>query len=91
MCWRLGFETNILKCNVHRKKTQFYIILNAFIFLMLKQSRQNIIDTLKNAFISQTHVDTVNTKKEKLHKVHERRLQWLPFLIQSRYKCNSKS
>ena len=31
---------------------------------MLKQLRQNIIDTLKNAFISQTHVDTVDTKKE---------------------------
>ena len=30
---------------------------------MSKQSRQNIIDTLKNAFISQTHVDTVDTKK----------------------------
>ena len=72
VCWHLGFETDILKCNVHRKKTEFYIILNAFIFLMLKQSRQNIIDTLKNAFISQTHVDTVDTKKEKPHTVHER-------------------
>ena len=73
MCWCLGFETDILKCYVHRKKTQFYIILNAFIFLMSKQWRQNIIDTLKNAFISQTHVDTVDTKKEKPHKGHERR------------------
>ena len=73
VCWCLGFETDILKCNVCRKKTQFYIILNAFIFLMSKQSRQNIIDTLKNAFISQMHVDTVDTKKEKPHKVHERR------------------
>ena len=32
----------------------------------------NITDTLKNAFISQTHVDTVDTKKEKPHTVHER-------------------
>ena len=72
VCWRLGLETDILKCNVHRKKTEFYIILNAFIFLMLKQSRQNIIDTLKNAFISQMHVNTVDTKKEKPHTVHER-------------------
>ena len=72
-CWHLGFKTDILKCNVHRKKTEFYIILNAFIFLMSKQSRQNIIDTLKNAFISQMHVDTVHTKKEKPHTVHERR------------------
>ena len=30
---------------------------------MSKQSRQNIIDKLKNAFISQTHVDIVDTKK----------------------------
>ena len=30
---------------------------------MSKQSRQNIIDTLKNVFISETHVDTVDTKK----------------------------
>ena len=73
MCWRLGFETDILKCNVRRKKKEFYIILNAFIFLMSKQSRQNIIDTLKNAFISQMHVDTVDTKKEKPLTVHERR------------------
>ena len=63
VCWHLGFETDILKCNARRKKTQFYIISNAFIFLMLKQSRQNIIDTLKNAFISQMHVNTVDTKK----------------------------
>ena len=32
----------------------------------------NITDTLKNAFISQMHVDTVITKKEKPHTVHER-------------------
>ena len=72
VCWRLGFETDILKCNVHRKKAEFHIILNAFNFLMSKQSRQNIIDTLKNAFISQMHVNTVDTKKEKPHTVHER-------------------
>ena len=40
------------------------MILNAFIFLMSKQSRQKIIHTLKNTFISQTHVDSVDTKKE---------------------------
>ena len=57
---------------MQKENTEFYIILNAFIFLMLKQSRQNIIDTLKNAFISQMHVDTVDTKKEKPHTVHER-------------------
>ena len=57
---------------MQKENTEFYIISNAFIFLMLKQSRQNIIDTLKNAFISQTHVNTVNTKKEKPHTVHER-------------------
>ena len=73
MCWHLGFETDILKCNARRKKTEFYIISNAFIFLMSKQSRQNITDTLKDAFISQMHVDTVDTKKEKTNTVHERR------------------
>ena len=73
VCWHFGFERDILKCHVHRKKTEFYIILNAFIFLMSKQSRQNMKDTLKNAFISQMHVDIVNTKKEKPHTVHERR------------------
>ena len=57
---------------MQKENTEFYIILNAFIFLMSKQSRQNIIDTLKNAFISQMHVDTVDTKKEKPHTVHER-------------------
>ena len=66
---------------MQKENTEFYIILNAFIFLMSKQSRQNIIDTLKNAFISQTHVDTVDTKKEKPHTEHERCYQWLPFLI----------
>ena len=54
------------------RKHEFYIISNAFIFLMSKQLRQNITDTLKNAFISQMHVDTVDTKKEKPHTVHER-------------------
>ena len=33
VCWRLGFERDILKCNARIKKenTEFYIILNAFI------------------------------------------------------------
>ena len=48
---------------MQKENTEFYIISNAFIFLMSKQLRQNIIDTLKNAFISQTHVDSVDTKK----------------------------
>ena len=47
-----------------KENTEFYIILNAFIFLMSRQSRQKIIHTLKNTFISQTNVDTVDTKKE---------------------------
>ena len=41
-------------------------------FSHVKAVKTNITDTLKNAFISQTHVDTVNTKKEKPHTVHER-------------------
>ena len=65
VCWRLGFETDILKCNVRRKKTQFYIILNAFIFLMSKQSRQNIIDTLQNAFIYQNACRHCRLKERK--------------------------
>ena len=31
VCWHLGFETDMMKCNVCRKKTQFYMISNAFI------------------------------------------------------------
>ena len=42
-------------------------------FSHVEAVKTNITDTLKNAFISQTHVDTVNTKKEKPHTVHERR------------------
>ena len=38
---------------------------------MSKQSRQNIIHTLKNAFISQTHVDTVDTKKNHIQYIKD--------------------
>ena len=34
-------------------------------FSHAKAVETNITDTLKNAFISQMHVDTVDTKKEK--------------------------
>ena len=41
-------------------------------FSYVEAVETNITDTLKNAFISQMHVDTVDTKKEKPHTVHER-------------------
>ena len=41
-------------------------------FSHVEAVKKNITDTLKNPFISQTHVDTVDTKKEKPHTVHER-------------------
>ena len=48
---------------MQKENTEFCMISNAFLFLMSKQSMQKIKDTLKNAFISQMHVDTVNTSK----------------------------
>ena len=41
-------------------------------FSHVEAVKRNITDTLKNAFISQMHVDTVDTEKEKPHTVHER-------------------
>ena len=75
---------------MQKENTEFYIISNAFIFLMSKQLRQNIIDTLKNAFISQMYVDTFNTKKNHTQYMKDTSSGFLS-LIRSRSKSNSKS
>ena len=71
MCGHLGFERDILKCNTDRNTEFIHIWFRMYLFLMLKQSIQKIIDTLKNAFISQNACPYCQYKA-KPHTVHER-------------------
>ena len=50
-----------------------------------------IKDTWKKAFISHTKMSKTSKMEGKPHTIHERRWQWLLFLIRSRSESNSKS
>ena len=70
VCWHLAFESDILKCNAERK-TQFYIISNAFIFHVERVERIDHRDIKQCTYFSKRC--RRSWKKGKPLTIHERR------------------
>ena len=90
VCWHLGLERDILKCNACRKKenTEFYMVSNVFI------SHVKGLKRIDHRYIKE-HIYFSKAcwcqKKAKPYIVMKGHSQWLHSLIQSRSKFISKS
>ena len=91
VCWCLGFDTDILNANTQiERNTEFLYHFECIYFSCWRRWRLHQ-RYMKESIYFWYKMSKTLKMEGKPHTIHERRSQWLLFLIRSRSESNSKS
>ena len=92
VCWRLGFNTeDILNVNMQIERNTEFLYHFQCIYFSCRRRRRLHQRYMKESIYFSYKMSKMSKMEGKPHTIHERRSQWLLFLIRSRPESNSKS